>query len=82
MFTENEFTNIVSSDGSTQRDGELIKGIDQLAAFIEAYLSLENGIQSEALECAMVKFRKEYQSKIISGIDFGRIYKDFEGRVD
>lgn len=78
MFTENEFTNIVSSDGSTQRDGELIKGIDQLAAFIEAYLSLENGIQSEALEGAMVKFRKEYQSKIISGIDFGLIYKDFD----
>ncbi len=78
MFTESEFTNIVASDGTVERDGELIKGIDQLAAFIEAYLSLKNGVQSQALERAVANVRKEYQSKALCGIDFGQIYSDFD----
>ncbi len=77
MFTENEFTNIIASDGAAERDGELIKAIDQLAAFIEAYLSLKNGVQSQALENAIANVREEYQSKVICDIDFGRIYRDF-----
>ncbi|NQT28133.1 MAG: HD domain-containing protein [Candidatus Omnitrophica bacterium] len=78
MFTESEFTNIIALNGALERDGELIKGIDQLAAFIEAYLSLRNGVESEALEKAMSSLREEYQSKVICGIDFGRIYSDFD----
>ena len=78
MFTENEFIDIAAPGGSIQRDGELIKGIDELAAFIEAYLSLKNGVQSEALEAAMTGLREEYRSKIICKIDFGRIYSDFD----
>ena len=78
MFTENEFANISGRNGTRQRDGELIKGIDELAAFIEAYLSLKNGIQSEDLKSAVAKLRKEYQSKTISGVGFGRIYSGFD----
>ena len=78
MFTENEFANISGRNGTRQRDGELIKGIDELAAFIEAYLSLKNGIQSEDLKSAVAKLRKEYQSKTISGVDFGRVYSGFD----
>ena len=37
MFTEDEFSDTAS------RDGTLIKAADDLAAFIESYLSLENG---------------------------------------
>ena len=78
MFTENEFVDIVAPGGSIKRDGELIKGIDELAAFIEAYLSLKNGVQSEALETAMADLREEYRSKTICEVDFGRIYSDFD----
>ena len=78
MFTENEFTDILTSGGRVERDGELIKGIDELAAFIEAYLSRANGVQSEDLDTAMRDLRKKYRSKIIGGIDFGRIYSDFD----
>jgi len=78
MFTESEFTNIITSDGIVERDGELVKGIDELAAFIEAYLSLSNGIQNQDLEKAKISLPKKYQSKNISGIDFGRIYSNFD----
>lgn len=78
MFTENEFTDILTSGGRVERDGELIKSIDELAAFIEAYLSRANGVQSEDLDTAMRELRKKYRSKIIGEIDFGRIYSDFD----
>jgi len=78
MFTDNEFSDVLGANGARERDGRLIKGIDELAAFIEAYLSLKNGIQSEDLASAVEKFRKEYQSKTISGVDFSRIYSDFD----
>lgn len=71
MFTENEFTNLES------RDGELIKAIDDLAAFIEAYLSLENGVQSHDLLNAKLSLKQKYQTRIVAGVDFGRIYKEF-----
>jgi putative hydrolase of HD superfamily len=72
MFTENEFTN------TAIRDGELIKAIDELAAFLEAYLALRNGIQNSDLENAMSSVRKKYESKIISQVNFGEVYHSFD----
>jgi len=68
MFTENEFDNIINSNGVIERDGELIKGIDELAAFIEAYLSLSNGIQNQDMEkqCLLLK---KISFKVICGMD-------------
>jgi len=71
MFTEDEFVDTGS------RDGELIKAIDELAAFMEAYLSLANGIQSEDLERAKKDVSSKYRSKVISGVNFGKIYREF-----
>lgn len=73
MYTENEFSNI-----KEVRDGELVKASDDLAAFIEAYLSLKNGIQTEDFLFAKYNLRNQYKSKIICGIDFGEIYADFD----
>ena len=78
MFTENEFDNIINSNGVIERDGELIKGIDELAAFIEAYLSLSNGIQNQDMEKAVSSLKEKYHSKVICGMDFGHIYSDFD----
>jgi putative hydrolase of HD superfamily len=72
MFTEDEFSN------TDVRDGELVKGADDLAAFIEAYLSLNNGIQNEDMLYAKISLSEKYKSKIISGINFGEIYADFD----
>jgi len=72
MFTEDEFSDI------SQRNGRLVKGADDLAAFIEIYLALKNGIRNESLVYARKKLAGEYKSRIIEGIDFGRIYANFE----
>jgi len=72
MFTEDEFTNIKS------RDGELIKAADDLAAFLEAYISLENGIQNQDLEGAISSIREKYKPKTICNINFLQIYSDFD----
>jgi len=63
--------------GKVERDGELIKAIDELAAFIEAYLALDNGIQNESLNRARQEVKDKYKSKVISNVDFGQIYNDF-----
>ncbi|MCF7908877.1 MAG: HD domain-containing protein [Candidatus Omnitrophica bacterium] len=70
-FTEEEFTNTAS------RDGELIKAVDELAAFLEAYLSLANGIQSQDFTTAKKSLPRKYKSKIIAGVNFAKIYKEF-----
>ena len=71
FFTEDEFSN------TKTRYGEMIKGVDQLAAFIEAYLSLENGIKSKDLIDAKNLIMREYKDRTISGIDFDKIYRQF-----
>ena len=71
MFTENEFTD------TETRGGNLVKGVDELAAFIEAHLALKNGIYNEDLEKARNSLVDKYRLKIIDGIDFGQIYSDF-----
>jgi len=93
MFTEDVFENIVngkqqnisSSEITTKynrkefnpRDGEIIKAADDLAAFTEAYLSLENGINNEKLLDAKYTIKEKYKSVIIAGINCGEIYADF-----
>ena len=77
MFTEKEFMDLTMKDDEVMRDGKLVKGVDELAAFVEAYLALENGIKSDAFKRARNGLKKKYKSKIISGINFGRIYREF-----
>ncbi|MBU2251788.1 MAG: HD domain-containing protein [Candidatus Omnitrophica bacterium] len=71
LFTEDEFTD------TTLRDGEMIKAVDELAAFLEAYLSLENGMQNQDLKTARKNLPAKYKSKVIAGVDFGKIYREF-----
>ena len=78
MFTEEEFTERMGDDGQIDRDGKLIKAADELAAFIEAYLASENGIKSDDLERAKRDLKKQYKKASISGINFGRIYREFK----
>ena len=75
MFTEHEFENMQN------RDGELVKAADDLAAFIEAYLSVTNGIHNENLIIAMNNLKEKYKAKVVSGINFGKIYDDFDFRT-
>jgi 5'-deoxynucleotidase YfbR-like HD superfamily hydrolase/competence protein ComGF len=58
-------------------DGELVKAADDLAAFMEAYLALQNGISNVQLRAAVREKSLFYRHKAIAGIDFGKVYKGF-----
>lgn len=56
-------------------DGELIRAADQLAAFLEALSSINNGIRSDDLQNAVDTIKEKYQKKIGS-INFAEIYQN------
>jgi putative hydrolase of HD superfamily len=58
-------------------DGELVKAADDLAAFMEAYLALQNGISNSQLQTAVQDKKLFYREKTIAGINFGKVYKGF-----
>jgi putative hydrolase of HD superfamily len=71
MYTESEF------EDTGTRDGQLVKAADDLAAFIEAYLSLKNGIRNDNLSDAMKKLKQKYKDMNISGFELNNIYNGF-----
>ena len=74
-----EITRRYNHDRYNPRDGELIEATDRLAAFVEVYLALRNGITSPELVSARDNIRSRYGKQMIGGIDFGQIYADLEG---
>jgi putative hydrolase of HD superfamily len=94
VFTENEFSNIVTERGKVlrktthemakynndkfdPRDGELVLANDHLAAFLEARLALDNGLNHQSLKSAVERLSRQYTGKSVAGINFGNIYADF-----
>ncbi len=58
-------------------DGEVIKGCDDLAAYIEIFLSISHGITSHHLVDGQESLYTRYRDKEIGGIDFGRLFEFF-----
>jgi len=56
----------------------LIKAVDDLAAFIEAYTAIQNGAANQELHRAILSNKDKYEGTNISGINFGEIYADFD----
>lgn len=67
----------VDGHGYKAVDGRMLKGCDHLAAFVEAYLSIEYGITSKHLLNGMADLREKYKNKTIAGINFGAVYDEF-----
>ncbi len=59
-------------------DGEMIKACDQLAAYIETFLSISHGIKSHHLEEGNRQLYSRFSNQVVSGIDFGRLYSYFK----
>ncbi|MDD4189552.1 MAG: HD domain-containing protein [Eubacteriales bacterium] len=59
-------------------DGHLLRGCDKLAAFLEAYLSIKSGIDTSFLREGCESIYSEYKDKIISGFDFGNLFRSFK----
>lgn len=78
--TEEELAQALQENtGRTEKvvDGSILKGCDHLAAFVEAYLSIEHGITSMHLRNGVQSLSEQYRGRVIGGVDFGSIYADF-----
>lgn len=66
-------------DSFDPKDGELLKVCDSLAAFIEAYTALRNGITSDQLQQAVWRLRNKYSSVVLFGrVHIGALLADFD----
>lgn len=70
-------TKIFNSDAYNPRDGEAIKTIDDLTAYVEAFCSLENGVKSKDLVEARRSIGEKYKDRIISSVNFGELFREF-----
>lgn len=87
IINVNDKTKIISEDIDinynldkfSPRDGKLVKAIDKISAFIEAYEAINNGSASPELNKARWSLRFESEKNPINtGINFGEIYADFD----
>jgi len=76
-MTSDQITASYNQDIFNPVDGELVKAADDLAAFMEAYLALQNGISNAQLRAAVREKSLFYRHKTIASIDFGKVYKGF-----
>lgn len=58
-------------------DGQIIRGCDHLSAYLEAYLSIKYGVQSESIQSGYHNLFNRYENKIIAGVDFGQLFDYF-----
>lgn len=74
-------SDIISSDYNSDmynpRDGEIVKASDDLAALVEAYVAVGNGIKSKDLEDSRRSIKLKYRDRLIAGINFGSIMEGF-----
>jgi putative hydrolase of HD superfamily len=76
--TTDEIGRGYNDDRYDPRDGELVKAADNLAAFVEAYLAVANGMKAPSFGITKTKLKEEYRDTVIGGIPLGDIYADFE----
>lgn len=58
-------------------DGEIIRGCDHLSAYLEAYMSIRYGIQSEQIQSGYHSLFEKYENREIAGVDFGQLFDYF-----
>jgi putative hydrolases of HD superfamily len=66
-----------NSDIYNSRDGEMVKASDDLAALVEAYIAIANGIKSKDLDESRRSIKERYRDRKIGGINFGTIMEEF-----
>lgn len=68
-----------NDDRFDPKDGELLKLCDHLAAFMEAYNAIRNGITSSHLHQAYWRITQNYmKDPVVAGIHVGPLLADFE----
>jgi putative hydrolase of HD superfamily len=76
--TSQQIVDSYNEDGYDPRDGTLVEAADDLAAFIEASVGIDNGSSSRELANAKVQKRDNYKGVKIGNLDLSAIYADFD----
>jgi len=76
--SSDEINNNYNSNIYSPLDGEIIRGCDQLAAYIETFLSISHGIKSYHLEEGNRQLYSRNANKVIAGINFGQLFSYFK----
>jgi len=77
--TPEELAGACNLDSLDPKDGQLLKVCDSLAAFIEAYTALRNGIASDQLQRAVWRIRTQYASTVLfNRVHVGALLADFD----
>ncbi|MDL2315769.1 HD domain-containing protein [Desulfovibrio sp. OttesenSCG-928-A18] len=71
----NENCNMDSLD---PKDGEALKICDILAAYIEAYTAMRNGITSDHIQQAFWRMREQNAKKMLGAFHIGALFSDFD----
>ena len=76
-LSSDEINESYNNDIYNPIDGEIIRACDHLSAYLEAYLSIKYGIQSEQLQSGYHNLFQRYENRIIAGVDFGQLFDYF-----
>ena len=69
MYNQNEYD---------PKDGEATKMCDTLAAYIEAYTAIRNGIASDQIQQAFWRLREQNAKAMLGNIHVGGLFTDFD----
>lgn len=72
-----EITKKYNEDKYNPIDGELIRVCDHISAYLEAYLSVKNGIQADSLKNSMQSLYETYKDRVIDSVNYGEYFKHF-----
>lgn len=65
-------------DAFDPKDGAVLKICDTLAAYIEAYTAMRNGITSDQIQQAFWRMREQNAKRILGGVHIGAFFTDFD----
>lgn len=60
------------------KDGKAVKVCDTLAAYIEAYTAMRNGITSDQIQQAFWRLREQNAKSMLGGMHIGALFTDFD----
>ena len=79
LVTSEELQETYNEDRFDPKDGELLKMCDSLAAFLEAYTAVRNGIASDQLQQGLWRIRNKYSATVLFGqVHVGALLADFD----
>ncbi len=70
--------NLHNLDALDPKDGEAVKVCDILAAYIEAYTAMRNGITSDHIQQAFWRMREQNAKRMLGPLHIGALFTDFD----